>query len=61
MKKVYDAIGSSEIKDHKIDGKVRVTTFSNGAKVYTNYGEKAATVDGVKIEARSYTVVGGGK
>jgi len=61
MKKVYDAIGSSEIKDHAINGNVRVTTFSNGAKVYTNYGEKAATVDGVKIDARSYTVVGGDK
>ena len=61
MKKVYDAIGSSEIKDHVINGKIRVTTFSNGAKVYTNYGEKAETVDGVKIDARSYTVVGGGK
>ncbi len=61
MKKIYDAVGASTISNHEIKDDVRITTFSNGAKVYVNYGKKAATVNGVKIAKRSYTVVGGGK
>ena len=61
MKAVYDAVGASSITDHKINGSVRITTFSNGAKVYVNYGKTDANVDGVKIAARSYTVTGGAK
>ncbi len=61
MKVVYDAIGASSISNHEIKDDVRITTFSNGAKVYVNYAKKAATVDGVKVAARSYTVVGGAK
>ena len=61
MKKIYDAVGASSISNHEINGDVRITTFSNGAKVYVNYGKDAATVNGVKIEKRSYTVVGGDK
>ncbi len=61
MKKVYDAVGASTISNHEIKGDVRITTFSNGAKVYVNYGKKAAKVNGVKVAKRSYTVVGGDK
>jgi len=61
MKKIYDAVGASTIENHEINGEVRITTFSNGAKVYVNYGRKAATVNGVEIAKRSYTVVGGDK
>ena len=62
MKTVYDAVGASYITDHEIySDTVRITTFSNGAKVYVNYGDKSVTVGTVKIDARSYTVVGGAK
>lgn len=62
MKAVYDAVGASSITNHEINSDtVRITTFSNGAKVYVNYGDKAVTVGGVKIAARSYTAVGGAK
>lgn len=61
MKVVYDAVGASTISNHEINGDVRITTFSNGAKVYVNYAKKAVTVNGVKIDARAYTVVGGDK
>ena len=59
MKKVYEAVGSSTIEGHEIIGDVRVTTFSNGAKVYVNYATTTANVGDVQIDARSYYVVGG--
>lgn len=60
MKVVYDAVGASYITNHEIfSDSVRITTFSNGAKVYVNYGDDAVTVGGVKVDARSYTAVGG--
>lgn len=59
MKKVYEAVGSSTIESHEIVGDVRVTSFSNGAKVYVNYAETPATVGDVQIDARTYHVVGG--
>ncbi len=60
MKKVYDAVGVSSIEDHEIfSDTVRITTFSNGAKVYVNYGQEDVTVNGVAVAARSYTAVGG--
>ena len=60
MKSVYDAVGVSSIADHEIfSDTVRITTFSNGAKVYVNYGQENVTVNGVEIAARSYTAVGG--
>lgn len=60
LKPVYDVVGNSAISDYKIiSDDVRVTTFANGAKVYVNYSDNATVVDGVKIEARNFTVVGG--
>jgi hypothetical protein len=62
MKAVYDAVGASSITNHEIrSDTLRVTTFSNGAKVYVNYGDEAVTVDNIKIDARAYTAVGGAK
>lgn len=60
LKVIYDAVGTSTITNHQIVSEfVRITTYENGAKVYVNYGETEATVDGVQIGARSYVVVGG--
>lgn len=39
---------------------VRVT-YEDGTRVYVNYGNKAATVDGTLVEPRDYTVAPGGK
>ena len=62
LKPVYDAIGVSKIVGYQtISDTLKVTTFSNGAKVYVNYGEKAVTHNGVKIAASDFTVVGGDK
>ncbi len=62
MKVIYDAVGTSSISNHEIyNDDVRITTYENGAKVYVNYSDAEVTVNGVKIAARSYTVVGGDK
>ena len=61
LKPVYDAVGSSTITDHQIFSEdVRITTFSNGAQVYVNYGVSEVVVNGVTIAANDFTVVGGG-
>lgn len=60
LKPLYDAIGTSSITDHTIvSTDVRVTTYSNGATVYVNYGTEDATVNGVVVKANDFVVVGG--
>ncbi len=60
MKVVYDAVGSSKITNYEIVSEdVKITTFSNGAKVYVNYDTEEVTVNGVKIGAKDFKVVGG--
>lgn len=43
--------------DRIADGLFRVT-YSNGAKLYVNYGSKAQTADGVSVPAMDYVVTG---
>ncbi len=60
LKPVYDAVGNSSISDYVAESDdLHITTFSNGAKVYVNYGTKDVTVNGVSVKARDFTVVGG--
>lgn len=47
---------SRMLKHQKTDG-VAVVTYDNGKKVIVNYNDTACTVDGVTVEAMSYTVV----
>ena len=62
LKVVYDAVGTSIITDYTIVSEnLKITTFSNGAKVYVNYGESDVTYNGIKIAAEDFTVVGGDK
>ena len=57
---VYDAVGTSTIVNYEIiSDDVRITTYSNGAKVYVNYADAPTVVNGVQIGARDFTVVGG--
>lgn len=60
LKPLYDAVGSSEIVNYEIiSDDVKITTFENGTKVYVNYDHAETTVNGVKIGAKDFTVVGG--
>lgn len=57
---VYKAIGNSSIANFEIvSDDVRITTFSNGVQVYTNYSDAPTVVNGVEIGAKDFTVNGG--
>jgi hypothetical protein len=47
------------ITGHEIlGGGVTKVTYSNGVRVYVNYGSAAQTVDGITIDSMSYEVIG---
>lgn len=50
-------VEGAQITAHEIDGDVRTVTYSNGVKIYVNYGASSATVDGVTVDALSYKVL----
>ena len=50
-------VEGAQITGHKIDGSVRTVTYSNGVKIYVNYSDSSATVDGVTVDALSYKVL----
>lgn len=55
---VNDKVSGAYIVGHEIlDNGIRVVTYSNGVKIYLNYGETQAQADGYTIDAMSYKVV----
>ena len=56
MKKIYDIVKDSEIVAHSSNGDVALTVYKNGTRVYVNYSETEAELDGVKIPALWYTL-----
>lgn len=44
------------IVGHDINGKITKVTYSNGVKIYINYGDADAALDGINIPAKSYKV-----
>lgn len=59
LKAVNEVIGDAHIVGHVIlDNDVREVTYSNGVKIYLNYGSAAQKLGGVSIDAMSYKVVG---
>lgn len=50
------ATSGARIADHTVTGDVAVTTYDNGAKVAVNYGDTAATVDGITVGAMSCVI-----
>ena len=56
--KTADAV----ITDHVMDGDLRCVTYSNGVKVYVNYGHTPAeTPDGLTVDAMSFIIAEGGE
>ena len=53
---VLSQVNGAFITDHKADGEVSVTTYSNGVKIYVNKGAEDSTIDGVTVPARDYYV-----
>lgn len=57
LKVIHEAVKDANIINHeKLENKVTVVTYSNGVKIYINYSENEATVDGVTIAGMSYEV-----
>ncbi len=59
LKTLDNYINGATIKGHEINKDVVKVTYSNGVKVYINYGATATTLDNVKIDSMSYEVVNG--
>ena len=51
-------VNGAYITKHEVRDGATVVTYSNGKKIYINYGSKAVTVDGITVEPKNY-VIGG--
>ncbi len=57
-KAYLEAVKSAKITSHEnVNTNVVKTVFSNGVSVLVNYGEKAVTIDGVKVPANGFTAL----
>ncbi len=52
-------VSGATITSHRIEGDARAITYSNGVTIYINYGSTPVTVDGVTVDALSYSIAGG--
>lgn len=57
LKALHDQLGDAQIVDHVYEGELVRVTWSNGVKVYLNFGSKAGEMDGVSLEKGAYKVV----
>ena len=57
LKALHDQLGRAEITDHVYSGDLVRVTWSNGLKVYLNFGSRTAEMDGVSLEGGTYKVV----
>ena len=56
--KALSEVNGAFIVQHEIKDGVTVVTYSNGKKIYINYGSKAVTVDGITVEPKNYAIGG---
>ena len=54
---LHNRLGKSEITDHVFEGDLVRVTWSNGTKIYLNFGTGTGTMDGVILEKGEYKVV----
>ena len=55
----YEQVKDASIVAHELfekDDNLRIITYSNGVKVYINYGDEPAVIDGVSVEALDYQI-----
>lgn len=57
LKTLHDQLGRSEITDHVFQGDMVRVDWSNGTKVYLNFGSQTAEMEGVALEGGAYKVV----
>lgn len=56
LKALNQVVCGATIADHRIEGDMRVVTYSNGKTIYINYGSETGTLDGISVEPMSYEV-----
>jgi hypothetical protein len=57
LKNLNSLTAGSLIVSHEVtDTGITVVTYDNGVKIYVNYSENAATVDGVTVDGLSYAI-----
>ena len=54
---LHNRLGKSEITDHVFEGDLVRVTWSDGTKIYLNFGTGTGTMDGVILEKGEYKVV----
>ena len=54
---VHDKLGNAEITDHVSQGDLIRVTWSNGTKIYLNFGLQGGSMDGIRLEKGEYKVV----
>lgn len=55
----YESVKGATIESHELyerDDNLRIVTYSNGVKVYINYGDEAAEIEGVSVDALDYQI-----
>ncbi len=57
LRSLHEKLGSSVITDHVYQGDLVRVTWSNGTKVYLNFGDGEGEMDGVRLEKGAYKVV----
>ena len=58
---VLSSVQTATIADHQqLTADVYCTTYDNGVRVYVNYGDAVAEVDGVSVPAYSFCMKKGG-
>ncbi len=56
LKSINDKVKDATITSHDIFGSAVRVIYSNGVKIYVNYGENEVTVDGVKLAPMTYSI-----
>ena len=57
LKELHQQIDGASITAHDISGDITRVTWSNGVKVYLNYGETAGEMDGVALDPMTWKAV----
>ena len=57
LKALHDQLGAAQIVDHVYNGDLARVTWSNGVRVYLNFGDQAGMMDGISLEKGAYKVV----
>lgn len=56
LKALNDEVKGAAIEEHEKRGESVIVTYSNGKRIYINYGKEDVDIEGIKVPALSYKV-----